>query len=45
MDRRAVEVRHLNLRMMFQAPATRAEWEARKKALREQILVSAGLWP
>src|SRR5688572_28921787 len=26
-------------------PKTKAEWEARRVALREQILVSQGLWP
>lgn len=45
LDRRAVEVRHLNMRYTFQAPATRQAWEARRKELREQILVGAGLWP
>jgi dienelactone hydrolase len=45
MDQRAAEVRHLNMRYTFQAPATRRAWEARRKDLREQILVGAGLWP
>jgi hypothetical protein len=44
-DRRAAEVRHLNMRYTFQPPATRAAWEARRKHLREQILVGTGLWP
>src|SRR5271166_3885520 len=26
-------------------PATRAAWEARKQAVREQVLVGNGLWP
>src|SRR5262249_15402509 len=44
-DRRAAEVRHLNMRYTFRAPATRSEWEARREELRQQILVGAGLWP
>lgn len=29
----------------FDPPATRAAWEARRAALRRQVLVAAGLWP
>lgn len=44
-DRRATELRHLDLTYTFQAPGTKEEWLARADALRRQILVSAGLWP
>ncbi|HEV3146215.1 MAG TPA: alpha/beta hydrolase family protein [Gemmataceae bacterium] len=29
----------------FKPPASKEEWEARRKALREQVLVATGLWP
>lgn len=44
-DVKTREVRDLNTHHLFSPPATRESWEARKKALREQILFSAGLWP
>lgn len=44
-DRRAVEIRHLNMAYAFQPYNSREEWLARAKDLREQILVSTGLWP
>lgn len=44
-DRRADEIRHLDLPYSFTAPATKEVWLARAQSLRQQILVSAGLWP
>jgi dienelactone hydrolase len=44
-DRRAVEIRNLDMPYTFQPYKTREEWLARAKRLRQQILVSAGLWP
>jgi len=44
-DRRAAEVRHLNMPYQFQAYSSKEEWLQRARHLREQILVSAGLWP
>ncbi len=44
-DRRAVEIRHLDMPYAFQPYKTKEEWLARAKHLRQQILVSAGLWP
>jgi dienelactone hydrolase len=44
-DRRATELRHLNMVCAFQAPRTKEEWVGRAAELRRQILVSAGLWP
>jgi dienelactone hydrolase len=44
-DRRAVEVRTLNTPYSFTPYADRDAWLARARFLREQILVSAGLWP
>ncbi|MCI0622263.1 MAG: acetylxylan esterase [Acidobacteria bacterium] len=44
-DRRAVEIRHLNMPYTFQPYRTKEEWLARAKYLRQQILVSSGLWP
>ncbi len=35
----------LNGNFPFAVPKTREEWEARKKAVREQVLVATGLWP
>lgn len=45
MDRRATEIRHLNLTYTFPAYRTKEEWLKRAEGLRRQILVSAGLWP
>lgn len=44
-DRRATEIRHLNLTYTFPGYRTREEWGERARSLRRQILVSAGLWP
>ncbi len=44
-DRRATEVRHLDLTYSFAAPATKDAWLRRATQLRQQIMVSAGLWP
>lgn len=44
-DRRAAEVRHLDLTYSFPTYRTKAEWLARAEHLRKQILASAGLWP
>lgn len=44
-DRRATELRHLDLPYTFEAPQTREEWAARADYLRKHILCSAGLWP
>jgi dienelactone hydrolase len=45
-DRRLTAVRTLNDKdFFFRAPATRAAWEERARAVREQILVATGLWP
>jgi dienelactone hydrolase len=44
-DRRAVEIRDLNTPYTFTPYADREAWLARARFLREQILVSAGLWP
>lgn len=44
-DRRATEIRHLDLTYTFTAPATKDEWLRRAAELRQQIMVSAGLWP
>jgi dienelactone hydrolase len=45
-DRRLGPPRTLNNKDFdLKVPATRAEWEARRKAVREQTLVAAGLWP
>ncbi len=38
-------VRDLNTHHCLVPPQSRAEWEARARSLRTQILVSAGLWP
>lgn len=47
---RPVDKRHEPPRTLYQGsgfkpPATKEEWQARAKFLREQILVAAGLWP
>ncbi|MBI1766100.1 MAG: acetylxylan esterase [Acidobacteria bacterium] len=46
-DRRAAEIRHLDLDYTNQLHTyqTREEWQARAECLRNQILVSTGLWP
>ena len=44
-DRRAVEVRTLDTPWTFTPLADKDAWLARARVLREQILVSAGLWP
>ncbi len=44
-DARLNPARTLNDYVPFKVPATLAEWEARKKVLREQLLVANGLWP
>src|ERR1700730_9898927 len=44
-DRRAVEVRRPDTNLVFEPPGTKEEWMARARYLRQQILVSAGLWP
>jgi dienelactone hydrolase len=45
LDRRHVEIRHLDLTYNFPGFETREEWIARSEHLRKQILFSAGLWP
>jgi dienelactone hydrolase len=44
-DRRAAEVLTLDSPHAFTPYASRAAWLARARFLREQVLVSAGLWP
>ncbi|MBX3401375.1 MAG: acetylxylan esterase [Gemmataceae bacterium] len=44
-DARLNPMKTLNDYFPFQVPATLAEWEARKKVVREQIQVALGLWP
>src|SRR5438067_9605161 len=44
-DARAAHARTNNEGVNFQPYADRAAWEARRRAIREQILVSCGLWP
>jgi dienelactone hydrolase len=44
-DDRLNEAKNYNGYFPFHVPTTLVEWEARKKILREQILVSLGLWP
>lgn len=44
-DRRLVEIRHLDMTYTFTAPATKREWDARAKYLRDRILTGAGLLP
>jgi dienelactone hydrolase len=45
LDRRAVEIRTLDTPYTFTPYADREAWLARARFLREQVLVSAGLWP
>src|SRR4051812_22929964 len=45
-DIRLTRVRTLNDKDFFlRPPATLAAWQARRKAIREQVLVATGLWP
>ncbi|MFN7930101.1 MAG: acetylxylan esterase [Blastocatellia bacterium] len=44
-DRRAAEVRHLDLKYEFTPYKSKEEWQARAAYLRGQILFAAGLWP
>jgi dienelactone hydrolase len=44
-DRRAVEIRNLDMAYTFRPYKTKEAWLARAQQLRQQILVSAGLWP
>jgi dienelactone hydrolase len=45
-DVRLTKVRTLNDTDFFlKVPANKEDWEARRKAVREQILVATGLWP
>jgi len=44
-DQRAGAVKDLNTLREFPAIHSRSEWESRRKEIREQILVSCGLWP
>jgi dienelactone hydrolase len=45
-DRRLDMVRTLNDKDFFlKVPASREAWEARRRAVREQVLVANGLWP
>jgi len=44
-DRRAIEVRTLNTPYAFTPYPDAEAWRARARFLREQVLVSSGLWP
>lgn len=44
-DRRAEVVQDVNTPRTFPRMESRSEWEARARELRENILVSCGLWP
>ncbi len=44
-DRRAVEMRHLDLTYEFTPYKSKEEWKARAEYLRGQILFATGLWP
>ena len=44
-DQRAGKLKDLNTPREFPAIRSRSEWESRAKEIREQILVSCGLWP
>src|SRR5688572_18435936 len=44
-DLRAAPPKTLNTLRTFPAIKSRAEWESRAQAIREQVLVSCGLWP
>src|SRR5437867_5522118 len=44
-DLRATALRDLNTKRAFPQISAKSEWAARAKEIREQILVSCGLWP
>jgi hypothetical protein len=44
-DSRLRKPRNLDGYFPLTPPATREQWEARRKELREQVLVATGLWP
>ena len=44
-DQRAGSVKDLNTPRTFPKIESRTEWQARAKEIREQVLVSCGLWP
>lgn len=44
-DRRAAEIRHLDMPYTFQPYRSREDWLRRAQHLRHQVLMSAGLWP
>jgi hypothetical protein len=44
-DQRAAALKDLNTPHTFPQIESKAEWKARAKDLRENILVSCGLWP
>lgn len=44
-DARLGPPRTLNDYSPFEAPKTKEAWEARRKQVREQLLVATGLWP
>src|SRR6266481_2948061 len=44
-DQRGGAVRDLNTPREFPAISSRAEWNQRAREIREQILISCGLWP
>ena len=44
-DQRAATVKTLNTLRTFPDIKTKSEWEQRAQAIREQVLVSCGLWP
>src|SRR5437667_4896097 len=44
-DQRVARFKDLNTPREFPAIHSRSEWESRAKEIREQILVSCGLWP
>lgn len=44
-DERRAEIKTLNTSRTFPAIKSKAQWDRRRDEIREQILVSAGLWP
>src|SRR3954468_1810395 len=44
-DARLGKAKTLNDYFPMDVPASKEAWEARRKALREQVLVANGLWP
>jgi dienelactone hydrolase len=44
-DQRAAVIKTLNTPRTFPAISSKSEWEQRAQAIREQALVSCGLWP